>query len=156
VLFIDLSGYSKITSVLADRGAYLLSKIVNSYLAELLRVVNLFGGDVVNFAGDAVMVVWESDSIEQQKMNVVCAAQCAMQLQELTGDYPIEGTDLYFRIHCGITCGELDTEVFTAPRSAHMQGFYHVVSGEPLVEIGDLVDSAKAGRSTFRGIVLTI
>lgn len=145
MLFIDLSGYSKITSVLADRGAYLLSKIVNSYLAELLRVVNLFGGDVVNFAGDAVMVVWESDSIEYQKMNVVCAGQCAMQLQELTGDYPIEGTDLYFRIHCGITCGELDTEVFTAPRSAHMQSLYHVVSGEPLVEIGGLVDSAKAG-----------
>lgn len=146
VLFVDLSGYSKITSVLADRGAYVLSKIVNDYLAELLRMVQLFGGDVVKFAGDAILVVWESDSIEQQQMNVMCAAQCTVQMQELAGNYPVEGTDLSFRIHCGLCCGALDTEVFTAPRSVHMQRLYHVVSGDPLVEIGDLVDYAKAGQ----------
>lgn len=145
VLFVDLCGYSKITAVLADRGAYLLSKIVNDYLAELLRVVQLFGGDVVTFAGDAIMVVWESDSIEHQELNVLCAAHCALQMQELAGDYPVEGTGLSFRIHCGISCGELDTEVFTAPNSEHMQRLYHVVSGEPLIEIGNLVELAKAG-----------
>lgn len=148
VLFVDLSGYSKITSALADRGAFLLSAIVNDYLAELLRIVQLFGGDVVKFAGDAILVVWECVSEETLPLNILCAAQCVLQMQELAGNHPVEGTDgLSFRIHCGLCAGALDTEVFCAPPSKAMQRLYHVVSGDPLIEIGDLVECAKAGET---------
>jgi class 3 adenylate cyclase len=120
---------------------------VNEYLAELLRVVQLFGGDVVKFAGDAILIVWEGDSEESLELNVLCAAQCVVQMQDVAGDYPVEGTDLSFHIHCGLCCGALDTEVFAAPVSTQMQRFYHVVSGDPINDIGELVDHAKAGQT---------
>jgi hypothetical protein len=56
LLFVDLSGYSKITSALAYAGAHAISECVNSYLARLVHVLKHHGGDVVKFAGDALMV----------------------------------------------------------------------------------------------------
>jgi hypothetical protein len=62
LLFIDISGYSKVTSALAAKGAHALSDVVNSYLTRILNVViRQHEGDVVKFAGDAVMATWSYD-----------------------------------------------------------------------------------------------
>lgn len=50
-----------------------------------------------------------------------------------------------FRIHCGLTIGILESEVFAAPSHVHMQRLYHSVSGQCLLEISSLVDLAQAG-----------
>jgi class 3 adenylate cyclase len=150
VLFVDLSGYSKITSAIAHRGASVLSNVVNAYLERLLKIVKTHGGDVVKFAGDAVLIVWEASCPQQQlQKSVQCAAQCVLQMQQQAGSHRVEGTDddnLVFRIHCGLCCGELDTEIFVAPSSNSSQRLFHAVSGEPLQQIASLVDFAKAGQ----------
>lgn len=128
VLFVDLSGYSRITSALAHNGAHAVSAVVNAYLEQLLHIIRRFGGDVVKFAGDAVLVVWEGTK-EELAMNVLAAAECVVTLQRDAGVHPIEGTDLKFRIHCGLACGELDSEVFEAPTHVNMQRLYHSVGG---------------------------
>jgi class 3 adenylate cyclase len=139
-----LSGYSKITAAISHRGAHALSNIVNDYLSRLLDIVRACGGDVVKFAGDAVLVVWEGPK-EDIGINFITAAKCVMEMQEEAGEHPIEGTSLSFRIHCGLTCGHLDSEIFAAPNHENMQRLYHSVGGESLVEISELVDIAKAG-----------
>ena len=146
VLFVDLSGYSKIMSVLQNNGAHAISAVVNAYLERLLHVIRRFGGDCTKFAGDAVLVVWEGTK-EELPMNVLAAAKCVLKLQQETGVHPIEGTDLVFRIHCGLACGVLDSEVFEAPTHVNMQRLYHSVSGRPMEEIGDLVDLACCGET---------
>lgn len=144
VLFVDLSSYSKITAALAHKGAHALSTVVNAYLGRLLQIIHSFGGDVVKFAGDAVLVVWEGPE-NDLGINVLAAAKCVLTLQGEAGIHQIEGTSLAFKIHCGLACGLLDSEVFEAPRHAHMQRLYHSVGGEPMEEIGELVDLAAAG-----------
>lgn len=148
VLFVDLSGYSKITAALAHRGAHAISEVVNDYLDKLLRIIHSIGGDVVKFAGDAVLVVWEGTA-EKLKTNVMAAAWCALELQAKEGVHPVEiegqQTNLAFRIHCGLACGVLESEVFEAPTHVNMQRLYHSVGGKPVDEIGELVDLAASG-----------
>ena len=144
LLFVDLSEYSKVTSALADKGAFVLSSVVNAYLERLLMIVREYGGDVVKFAGDAILIVWEGEK-EELDLSVLCAAQCAIQMQERAGTHEIEGYDLKFRIHIGLCCGRLETEIFEAPTHVNMQRLYHAIGGKPLEEIGGLVDLAKSG-----------
>lgn len=152
VLFVDLSGYSKIAAILGNRGAHALSSVVNAYLARLLDIVRTHGGDVIKFAGDAVLVVWFGSESELE-MNLLAAASCAMELQEKAGHHPVEGTNLSFRIHCAMTCGLLESEVFAAPNHAHMQRLYHSVGGECLIEIAELVELAKPGEVCISHLV---
>jgi class 3 adenylate cyclase len=57
VLFVDLSGYSKITAAILSKGAHVLSASVNAYLTRLLEIIYDHGGDVLTFAGDALLAV---------------------------------------------------------------------------------------------------
>ena len=145
LLFVDLSGYSKITSALAYAGAHAISACVNSYLSRLVRVLKTHGGDCVKFAGDAIMVVWAGQPHELE-INVYCAARAALILQAECGNHPVPGTDHQFQIHCGLAAGTLHSEVFCAPKqNRSMPRLYHVLSGETVQEIGDLVDLAASG-----------
>lgn len=146
VLFIDLCDYSNIAAAVSHQaGAHTLSNIVNAYLSRILVIVNVHGGDVVKFAGDAVLVVWKG--LEKDlAMNLIAAARCVLEIQTKAGHHPIEGTSLTFRIHCGLCCGLLESEVFAAPKHAHMQRLFHLISGESLLDISELVGIAKAGQ----------
>lgn len=144
LLFVDLSGYSKITSALAHKGAHVLSTVVNAYLSRLLSIIRQHGGDVIKFAGDAILAVWEGDE-QELEMNVFCAARCAVVLQEQAGEHKVKGTDLAFHIHCGVACGCVDSEVFEATTADHMQRLYHFVGGDSVAEVGELVDCAGKG-----------
>ena len=144
VLFIDLSGYSKITTAIAHRGAHFLSGVVNAYLSEIIQIVHQSGGDCVKFAGDAVLVVWEGRETDML-CKVTCAAHCALEIQRQAASYPIEGTNWAFSTHCGLTCGTVESEIFVAPTHSNMQRLYHSVGGEAVSTIGELVDNANSG-----------
>lgn len=116
VLFVDLSGYSIITAALSNKGAHSISKVVNAYLARLLRIIGNFGGDVVKFAGDAVLAVWEHESPDELENNVEIAATCALNLQRQAGRHSLN-EKLSFEIHCALACGMLESEVFGKPTS---------------------------------------
>lgn len=148
VLFVDLSGYSKITAAISHKGAHAISAAVNAYLDRLLQIINRYGGDVIKFAGDAVLVVWagegEADD-DELEYNILCAAKCALELQAQAGEHPVQGTEHAFRIHCGLCCGMIESEIFSAPSHAHMQRLFHSLSGQCLKDISELVDLAKSG-----------
>ena len=163
VLFVDISGYSKIAAALADRGAHALSTAVNAYLSRILRLVRHYGGDVVKFAGDAVLCVWYGsnggDNLDHSDhnaahpttkddlaSNVTAAALCATQLQIQCASHAVAGTSHVFRIHVGLCAGTVESEIFAAPVHVHMQRLFHLVGGEALQNIGPLVDTAEAGQ----------
>jgi class 3 adenylate cyclase len=145
VLFVDLCNYSKITSTIAHRGAHVLSSIVNEYLHRILLIVHKYGGDVIKFAGDAIIVIWYSTDEENLPMNVLLAAKCVLEMQQNAGAHPVRDTPLHFRIHCGLSCGMLESEIYTARNHMNMQRLFHSVGGNSLMELSDLVDVAKPG-----------
>lgn len=148
VLFVDLSGYSKITAAIAHKGAHAISSAVNAYLDRLLHIIDKYGGDVIKFAGDAVLVVWagedEGDD-DELEYNLLCASKCALELQKQCGVHPVAGTQHAFQIHVGLCCGIIESEIFAAPSHAHMQRLFHSLSGQCLKDISELVDLAKSG-----------
>ena len=60
-LFADVSGYTKLCEAMAAKGPKgdeQLAQNLNSYFEQLLRRIASHGGDVVKFAGDALLVLW--------------------------------------------------------------------------------------------------
>jgi class 3 adenylate cyclase len=62
--FIDISGFTKLSESLVekygDNGAEKLNRYVSNYFERLINVILKWGGDIIKFAGDAMLVVWKS------------------------------------------------------------------------------------------------
>lgn len=85
-LFADISGFTPLCEALRGDNEG-LARALNTYVALLGRVVAAEGGDVVAFAGDALIAVWppgDGDSGGDHgglRDRVARAGQCALQLQ---------------------------------------------------------------------------
>src|SRR5829696_9861170 len=61
ILFADISGFTLLTERMAEKGptgVETLARILNEYFGQLIDIIHDYGGDVVKFAGDAVIAVW--------------------------------------------------------------------------------------------------
>src|SRR5512138_2188416 len=61
VLFAAISGFTLLTERMAQMGptgVETLAHILNEYFGQLIDIIHNYGGDVVKFAGDAVIAVW--------------------------------------------------------------------------------------------------
>src|SRR5215471_14998973 len=64
VLMADISGFTRLTETLARRGevgAEDLTRCLNIYFGRLIDLIVEHGGDIVKFAGDALLAVWPAD-----------------------------------------------------------------------------------------------
>ena len=64
-LFADISGFTGLAERLAQTGpsgVEALSELLNGCFGELVQLVATHGGDVVKFAGDALLALWRADS----------------------------------------------------------------------------------------------
>lgn len=59
LLFADISGFTRLSARL---NAEQLKTHTNQYFTMLIDVVARYGGDIIKFCGDAVMIVWPSES----------------------------------------------------------------------------------------------
>ena len=84
VLYADVAGFTALTELLARRGRVGiedLSGILNQSFGRLINVVLAHGGDVVKFAGDAVVAVWPTTADLDLAATTMLAAQCGLALQ---------------------------------------------------------------------------
>ena len=61
VLFVDIVGFTSLTDHLSSsgrRGTEAVSEILNRELDPVVREILRWGGDVIVFAGDAVLAIW--------------------------------------------------------------------------------------------------
>lgn len=81
VLFADISGFTALTEGLAARGAVgmeELSQVISDYFGCLAEVIVDHGGDIVKFAGDAMLALWPASSDNTLAQATHRAAQCAL------------------------------------------------------------------------------
>src|SRR5438067_2061942 len=60
-LFADISGFTALSERLAARGSdgvEELTRVLNAYFGRLIEIITGHGGDVVKFAGDALLAFW--------------------------------------------------------------------------------------------------
>src|SRR5262249_30783086 len=65
VLLADISGFTTMTESLALRGAAgveELTRCLNVYFGQLIDLIAEHGGDVVKFAGDALVAIWPAET----------------------------------------------------------------------------------------------
>jgi len=61
VLFADISGFTKISEACAAmgiRGNEELAFCINRYMEGMVKNLSKFGGDIIKFVGDAMIVMW--------------------------------------------------------------------------------------------------
>lgn len=155
ILFADITGFTLLTEHMAERGmngVESLARILNEYFGQLIDIVHEYGGDVVKFAGDAVIAVWPivSDpdpdtgipapiSRADQWQWTMRAAECALAIRERLSNYRVDDSNLYLKL--AISSGSI--------RAAHVGGVFSrwefLLTGNPLVELGIANNLAKAG-----------
>ena len=148
VLFCDASGFTALTEKLAQRpgGAERLRNIINKFFKILIDVVLNCGGDVIKFAGDAVLIVFPVhegagecpvDYSPDLKTAVMRAVQCQATAHEKCDHFvgfqsdtnPAETVEL--TTHMGIGAGHL-----TAIHVGGVFGRYeYVMVGDPIEQI---------------------
>jgi class 3 adenylate cyclase len=65
VLLADISGFTRLTEELVrggPRGVEKVSIALNDYFGRWIDIITQYGGDVVKFAGDALLAIWPADS----------------------------------------------------------------------------------------------
>lgn len=151
VLFADISGFTILTEKLAEKGPVgveKLARVLNDYFGQLIEVVDEYGGDVVKFAGDAVIAVWpfesgagtaDSVSEDAQRRQMLHVAECAFKIREKLLNYQTEESTLYLKL--SISSGRV--------WESHIGGLFNrwefVLVGNPLVELGVANNLAGAG-----------
>jgi class 3 adenylate cyclase/tetratricopeptide (TPR) repeat protein len=86
-LFVDISGFTSLAEKLAEegnKGIEELRNILNYYFGKLINLILSCGGDIVKFAGDALMVVW-TDYLLAEGTEKLCrvAAYCGTEIQKI-------------------------------------------------------------------------
>ena len=151
VLFADISGFTNLTERLAEKGPVgveRLARILNEYFGQLVELVYDYGGDVVKFAGDAIIAVWpvdqmqgEPDAVSNEALHqaTLQAAGCAFKIREALLNYQSEGLTLTLKFSLG--AGRV--------WESHIGGIFNrwefVLVGSPLVEVGIAYGVAKPG-----------
>jgi class 3 adenylate cyclase len=148
-LFADISGFTALTERLAGTGpggVEELTELLNGCFGQLVRLVVDHGGDVVKFAGDALLALWPAD--EDLAGVTARAASCGLAMQRvLHASELAAGTRLSVRV--GVGAGQV-----SAAHLGGIRGRWEFVVGGPAVaqtcgaeqlgRPGDVVLSAEA------------
>ncbi|KAJ3416426.1 hypothetical protein HDV05_001584 [Chytridiales sp. JEL 0842] len=81
VAMIDISGYSSITSSLTALGklsSELITNTVGSYMDQVVTVIFAFGGDVIKFLGDAILICFSKVPGESESELAERATYCCL------------------------------------------------------------------------------
>jgi class 3 adenylate cyclase/tetratricopeptide (TPR) repeat protein len=149
-LFADISGFTALTERLArtgPSGVEQLTELLNGCFGDLVGLVLDHGGDVVKFAGDALLALWPvgEDDLEAA---TVRAAHCGLAMQRvLPGSELAPGAQLSLRVGvgAGAVCaahfgGELERWEFLIGGAAITQ----TIIAKNLARPGDVVLSPQA------------
>jgi len=156
VLFVDISGFSKLSKMMLDK--YAATTAAENFARDSIVILNLWtkwcmqwGGDVVKFAGDALLVMWVVPTNEEAMSTPMykgsdahiknlkdcqrIANRAALDLLKRTSE---SFGDL--NLHGGVAIGEILEIFLSAPDGSSR---WHLVSGQAMKHATDLVDHAS-------------
>jgi class 3 adenylate cyclase len=143
ILFADISGFTPLTEAFAERGpegAEALTRILNDYFGLMCETVFDQGGDVLKFAGDALLALWRPDA-DGGNAGDVCARAvlCGKALQDRLEGYTAEGHPLSLRVAVGFG------EVMVVHVGGQFGRWEFAIAGGPLNQVGRIGDLADPG-----------
>ncbi|CAD8189376.1 unnamed protein product [Paramecium octaurelia] len=154
VMFTDVSGFTNLTeslSKLGNEGPELTAFVINRYMELLVKAISQSGGDILKFAGDAMIVVWppsyKTDIIQvHEELRLTCrmALQNALDIQNKLNDTCIL-PDLKLSVKIGFGIGDINI--------IYVGGVYnrseYLATGEPLLQAFQSEHCATKGGETI-------
>ncbi|KNC51973.1 adenylate/guanylate cyclase [Thecamonas trahens ATCC 50062] len=142
VVFCDVSGFTKLSERLAaapskkeGEGAERLVDFLNDYFSRLLSLVRGHGGDVIKFAGDALLACWPQRDGESPALTVLRAVQASLAIEEHMN---VDDEDMPY-LHMGISAGDL----FLLQVGGTFNRSECILCGPPLLQLSDAVPAAS-------------
>ena len=107
VMFADITGFSRMTEILSAKpdGAERINAALNGYLGKLIEMVIEHGGDVIKFAGDALICIWDGSGTGVSSA-VRASAACALRAQRELAGFTVE-PDITLSMRVCICSGDL-------------------------------------------------
>lgn len=141
VLFTDIAGFSRLTDQFSARGpegVEQLSNMLDNYFGRMSEIALDHGGDVVDFVGDAIVVMWPgADSLAD---SVAAAVYCGLELQNALKDV-MAATGLPLQQRVSISAGELAQFIVGG-----VDGKWRwLIAGEPMRQAGASNHQAQPG-----------
>ncbi|XP_037073173.1 adenylate cyclase type 10-like [Pollicipes pollicipes] len=135
--FVDVSGFTALTEkyTLSGRGGTdKLTETLNSYIGALVECILRRDGDVLQFAGDAILAMWPCSTEKEMPAKLEEAITCAVHIQE---HYGIRKTDVgvKLKVKVGIACGSVT------------MFFIGISSCSQFVIVGSAVDDVNASEN---------
>jgi predicted ATPase/class 3 adenylate cyclase len=154
-IFVDISGFSKLTDTLAkhgQHGAEVLASLMRVIFEPLVDAVYAQGGFVVGYAGDAFNALFPSDQVPGQEMKRGLAALAAIQehvrlnpqIQTVYGSFPLS-------VKAGLGFGETKWQIFKSKDGTHATYWFRgdSLNGAVLAEKNSLPGNITLERAAF-------
>lgn len=119
LMFTDLAGFTRLMEAnagLGDAGAAALLEVLNSYFTEMIEIISKSGGDLLEFTGDALLVLFPED---QKRNDTLQAVRAGLRMQRaMTRFSEIETPEgnLTLQMRVGIHSGRFLTASIGTPR----------------------------------------
>lgn len=136
----DISGFSALNEFFSQQGGDGLGtmmSLVNMYFQQMIKITSANGGDVIKFAGDALIVLWTG---ADQGVLAHRACECALELQDVLHDSPMTQT-IRLSLKAGIGIGPV-TMFYVGGHEGKCEYF---AAGPALRESFDACDLAASG-----------
>lgn len=138
-LLADISGFTRLSGKFCEAGKDgidQLQGVVNGYLGQLVKIVYAYGGDVMKFAGDALVCVFQPSRyfVSGKEMTIAdaCsnAVQCATELAQIC--------TAQLTIHVAVSCGPICFAIL----GGHDDIWECLVSGQCLGHLSQCLEDA--------------
>ena len=136
----DISGFSQLNEYFAQLGGVGLGQmmaLVNVYFQKMIKICSSCGGDVIKFAGDALIVLWVNEPLAQLAHR---ACECALELQESLHNAEMT-PEISLSLKVGLDLGSA-TMFYVG---GHAERFEYFAAGPALKECFSAADEARKG-----------
>ncbi|KAJ3102191.1 hypothetical protein HDU96_009719 [Phlyctochytrium bullatum] len=132
IAMIDVSGYSSLTTklllivkfdALGKVSSEVISEAIGDYIGKVSSVVMDFGGDIIKFLGDAILVtfpIWNSKDtvMASQRRARDCCAKILLELSE----YEVDLGKWIKSVHTTVPVGQTESIIKKGPRNPSQKG----------------------------------
>lgn len=137
-LLADISGFTKLSGQLCSngvRGLDDLRQVTSNFLSRFISLVYAFGGDVISFAGDALVCMFWCDNLSDPEDDLrVCinAIECGSILKDHCTDK--------LTAHIAISLGDLCFSFL----GGYKNDWVYVINGKCMAELSECIDDAAS------------
>ena len=140
VLFVDISGFTALTEQFAAKGrsgAEDISAMLNDFYGQWINIIKTYGGDIIKFAGDGLLVIWQYNNLEKATL---LAAQTALEARKKLENFRVGGSTLSTRIALGTG------QIALTGLGGVFNRWEMVITGNALEQISEAQKNLKPGQ----------